>query len=153
MLQVGEKAPLFQAESTKGTVRLQDYLGKQYVMLVFYPGDDTPICTKQLCAVQDSYTFYEALDTVVFGINPAEIRSHENFARKFHYEFPLLYDQEETIRQLYDVKKILGFFAQQRIVYIIDKTGTIFFAKKGNPSTQELLTVIKEHASKVSGKP
>lgn len=146
MLGIGDSAPLFTAESTRGTVSLEQYLGKQNVILIFYPGDDTPVCTKQLCAMQSSYQDFAQADTAVFGINPADVNKHEAFAHKFGYQFPLIYDEEEQIRKTYGVGKILGLFAQQRIVYIINKAGRIIYAKKGNPSTEELLRVIKERA-------
>lgn len=145
MLQVGETAPLFTANSTEGTIRLQDYLGKSYVLLVFYPGDDTPICTKQLCSIQDSYVEFQHENTFVLGINPAELSSHRQFADKFGYRFPIVQDEGEEIRKRYDVKKIIGLFAQQRIVYIVAPSGRIIYAKKGNPSTAELLARIKSH--------
>lgn len=143
MLKVGDYAPPFEAKSTTGRISLRDYVGKKHVMLIFYPQDDTPICTKQLCNVRDAYTEYEALDTVVLGINPADNMSHQRFADKFRYRFPLVYDEGEHLRKAYDVKKILGFIAQQRIVYIIGKDGRIAYAKKGNPSTEELHACIR----------
>jgi len=153
MLRAGDTAPLFQAESTHGRIHLQDYLGKKNVLLIFYPRDDTPICTQQLCAIQETYTDFLTADTVVFGVNQAEVESHERFSQKFHYQFPLISDEDQQIRKLYDVKKIIGLFAQQRIVYIIDKTGMIFYAKKGNPGTAELLQAIHSHEQKTLSKP
>ncbi|KQL48912.1 peroxiredoxin [Brevibacillus choshinensis] len=144
MLQTGTKAPLFQANSTLGPIDLRDYVGKKNIVLIFYPGDDTPVCTKQLCAVQDNYADFEHVDTVVFGVNPAELEKKQSFAGKFGYRFPLLVDADQTIRQAYDVGKILGLFFQQRIVYIIGKNGTILYAKKGNPPVSELLQVLSK---------
>lgn len=146
MLQVGAEAPLFTAESTKGVIDLQQYRGEKYVILVFYPGDETPVCTKQLCAMQSSFTDFSREDTVVLGVNPADLQKHASFSQKFGYQFPLIYDRSEEIRKKYDVKKIIGLFAQQRIVYIINKAGIVIYARKGNPSPQELLQVITAQA-------
>ncbi|USG63923.1 redoxin domain-containing protein [Brevibacillus ruminantium] len=143
MLTVGTKAPVFTAESTKGPFAIQDVLGSKCVILIFYPGDDTPICTKQLCAIRDGYSELEANDAVVLGVNPAGLSSHQAFSGKFGYDFPLVVDRDESIRKAYDVGKILGFFAQQRIVYIIGKDGKIIYAKKGNPPVADLLQVLK----------
>ncbi len=143
MLQVGQTAPLFSAESTAGPISLESMRGQKNVVLIFYPGDDTPICTKQLCAVRDNYAAFDAAETIVLGINPASAATHEAFARKFGYPFPLIVDEAEDIRKKYGVGKILGLFAQQRVVFIIDKTGTVIYARKGNPSPNELLAVIK----------
>jgi peroxiredoxin Q/BCP len=143
MLKPGSPAPDFTAESTEGTVRLSEYLGQKNIVLIFYPGDDTPICTKQLCAVQESYAAFEQENTVVFGINPADLQKHQAFAGKFGYRFPLIVDADESIRKRYDVGKIFGLLFQQRIVYIIGKDKTIVYAKKGNPPVSELLQVIR----------
>lgn len=142
MLKTGTSAPVFSAESTTGPVNLNDYLGKKSIVLIFYPGDDTPVCTKQLCAVQDNYADFEKNETVVFGINPAEMSKHKSFADKFGYRFPLVADADGRIRTAYDVGKILGLFFQQRIVYVIGKDGKILYAKKGNPPVSELLQAI-----------
>jgi len=142
MLKVGADAPVFAATSTKGLVDLKDYLGKQNIVLIFYPGDDTPVCTKQLCAVQDNYASIEQADTVVFGVNPGELSKKQSFSERFGYRFPLIVDADESIRSAYGVGKILGLFFQQRIVYIIGKDRKIMYAKKGNPPVSELLSVI-----------
>lgn len=142
MLTIGTKAPLFRADSTRGPVDLADYAGKKNIVIIFYPGDDTPVCTKQLCAVQDHYAAFEQADAVVFGVNPAGLDSKQSFSRKFGYRFPLIVDTDESIRKAYGVGKILGLFFQQRIVYIIGKDGRILYAKKGNPPVSELLAAI-----------
>ncbi|MGG1658806.1 peroxiredoxin [Brevibacillus sp. NRS-1366] len=142
MLKVGTVAPIFTANSTKGPIDLSEHLGKRHNVLIFYPGDDTPVCTKQLCAVQDNYAKIEQADTVVFGVNPGEIGKKQSFAGKFGYGFPLIVDTGEAIRAAYVVGKILGLFFQQRIVYIIGKDKKIIYAKKGNPPVSELLQVI-----------
>lgn len=142
MLKPGTSAPAFTAESTAGTIRLQDYLGQKNIVLIFYPGDDTPVCTKQLCGIQDRYSELEKLDTIVLGINPADLNKHQAFSDKFSYSFPLIVDEQEKIRESYDVGKILGLFFQQRIVYIIGKDQKIRYAKKGNPPVSELMQVI-----------
>ncbi len=142
MLPVGTKASLFTAESTKGTVRLHDYIGKRPVVLIFYPMDDTPTCTKQLCAVRDALPDYAKYGAVVLGVNPGTAERHAKFAEKYGYDFPLVSDVDGTIRRMYGVKKMFGLFAQQRIVYIIDRAGRIAYARKGNRPTEELLSTL-----------
>ncbi|MGE5701470.1 MAG: peroxiredoxin [Clostridia bacterium] len=146
MLSLGEIAPLFVATSTQGVVKLEEYIGQKHVVLIFYPKDHTPVCTKQLCAAQDSSMQFDEVDAVVFGVNPASVEDHEGFARRFGYEFGLIHDAGEEIRKKYKVGKILGLFAQERVVYIINKAGRIVYARKGNPSTEELLTVIRQQS-------
>lgn len=142
MLKVGTTAPVFTANSTMGPIDLSEHLGTRPIVLIFYPGDDTPVCTKQLCAIQDNYGRLETADTIVLGVNPGELGKKQSFAGKFGYSFPLIVDEGEAIREAYGVGKILGLFFQQRIVYIIGKDKKILYAKKGNPPVSELLGVI-----------
>ncbi|WP_028547878.1 peroxiredoxin [Paenibacillus sp. UNC451MF] len=141
MLSIGLPAPAFEAESTLGPVRLSDSLGKQPIVLIFYPKDETPICTKQLCAVRDSKSQYAQFNALVLGINPGTVAEHQRFSQKFAYDFPLISDQDERIKDLYDVGNFL-FLGQQRIVYVINQAGTIVYAKKGNRPTKEILAAL-----------
>lgn len=143
MLAIGTTAPSFRAESTMGTVDLDDYLGKQPIVLIFYPKDETPVCTKQLCAVRDSRAQYEGLQAVVLGVNPGTLEEHRRFAHRHHYDFPLVADTDEAIRRKYEVGKILGLFGQQRIVYAIGTDGNIHYAAKGNRPTEEILAALR----------
>jgi peroxiredoxin Q/BCP len=144
MLAVGAKAPLFEAESTKGTIRLADVIGKQPVVLIFYPKDETPICTKQLCAVRDSKEQYAKYDALVLGVNPGTLEEHRKFAGKFLYDFPLISDRDEAIRKLYGVGlQLLSFLGQQRIVFVIGKNGRIAYARKGHRPTGEILAALE----------
>jgi peroxiredoxin Q/BCP len=142
MLKVGDQAPLFEADSTEGLIRLDDFIGKQPVVLIFYPMDETPGCTAQLCAVRDNKKKYDALGAVVIGVNPGTMKDHRSFADRHGLDFPIAVDKDEQIRKLYDVGKILGLFLQQRIVYVIDKQGRIAYAYKGSPPAEVLLEVI-----------
>ncbi|WP_373048948.1 peroxiredoxin [Vulgatibacter sp.] len=142
MLAVNDEAPTFRAESTKGTIDLAAYLGKKRVVLIFYPVDETPTCTKQLCAVRDAAADYESADTVVFGVNPASLEAHQRFAQRQGYDFPLLVDEGGRIRKAYGVGKLLGLGPQQRIVYGIGLDGRIVYAQKGNPPTAEILAAL-----------
>lgn len=143
MLSIGQNAPAFEGVSTQGPVRLNDYLGKQSIVLIFYPKDETPICTKQLCNVRDSKALYAEQGALVMGINPGSIEEHRRFADKHHYDFPLVSDLDERIRGLYDVGKLF-LLGQQRIVYVINREGRIVYARKGNRPTEEILAALKE---------
>jgi peroxiredoxin Q/BCP len=145
MLNPGAKAPSFEADSTQGPVRLDDYLGKQPIVLIFYPKDDTPICTRQLCAVRDSRAQYAGYHAAVLGINPGTLEEHRRFSSKFMYDFPLVSDRDERIRQLYDVGKMF-LLGQQRCVFVIGKDGHITYAKKGNRPTKEILAILEQQS-------
>ncbi|MFC0213795.1 peroxiredoxin [Paenibacillus chartarius] len=144
MLEAGTKAPLFEAESTQGTIRLADAIGTRPVVLIFYPKDETPICTKQLCAVRDSKEHYAKYNALVLGVNPGSLEEHRKFASKFLYDFPLISDKGETIRRQYDVGvNFLSFLGQQRVVFVIGKDGRVAYARKGNRPTSEIIAALE----------
>jgi len=148
MLQPGTPAPAFTAESTQGRIHLNDYLGKRPIVLIFYPKDETPICTKQLCAVRDSKSQYARYDALVLGVNPGDLASHNAFARKNGYDFPLLTDTDKAINRMYGVGDTLfGLLGQSRVVFVIGLDGKIIYASRGNRPTGEILAAL-EAASK-----
>jgi hypothetical protein len=80
LLSVGDKAPAFSLRDQNGNlVTLKEFKTRKNVVLVFYPGDNTPGCTKQLCAIRDQFKLFADNDTVVFGINPQDPSSHKKF--------------------------------------------------------------------------
>ncbi|MNI00794.1 putative peroxiredoxin bcp [compost metagenome] len=148
MITIGQAAPLFEAGSTQGTIKLKDYLGKQPVVLIFYPKDETPICTKQLCAVRDSKAQYDKHQAIVLGVNPGSLEEHQRFAQKNRYDFPLVTDTDGKIRDAFEVGKpfisLLGL--QGRVVIVIGKSGNIIYASKGNRPTAEILKAIEQES-------
>ena len=88
MISVGEQAPEFELEDENGSaVRLADFRGASSVVLMFYPADNTPGCTKQLCTARDDYDKYIAAGVKVFGVNPGSASNHKKFSEK--HGFPL----------------------------------------------------------------
>ena len=141
LLSVGEEAPAFSLMDQAGNpVTSAEFRGKKNVVLVFYPGDNTPGCTKQLCAVRDQFELFTADDTVVFGVNPQGAESHRRFIAKYDFPFPLLVDREKTVVSAYGCK---GVLVTKRTVYGIDKEGIIVFASRGMPSNEEVLEAFK----------
>lgn len=141
-LAVGTPAPEFTlaASNAQGQVSLADYRGKNLV-IVFYPKDQTPGCTKQLCALQADAAEFAKLNTALLGSNPGSLASHERFSEKQGYQFPILVDAEKTMAQAYQALKEGGGI--QRTVYIIDTEGVIRYAKQGMPSDAELMKAIQ----------
>jgi len=141
-LKVGDKAPEFALLNSMGdTVRLSDYAGKNYVVLIFYPGDETPGCTKQLCAVRDDFADFEAKQVKVFGINPADTASHRKFAEHHGFPFPLLVDPHHETAKAYGCE---GLLFVKRTVFVIDPSGVIVYLKQGMPPDAEILQAIPE---------
>ncbi|MFW6254627.1 MAG: peroxiredoxin [Chitinivibrionales bacterium] len=142
MLSVGDAAPGFSLRSHNGkAINLEDYKGQKYVVLIFYPGDQTPGCTQQLCAIRDDYSAFQKRDAVVFGVNPGSAESHRQFAEKQNYQFPLLVDEKGKVAKEY---RAYGLFFNKRTVYVIDKEGKIIYAKRGNPPISDILAGISE---------
>lgn len=122
MLDAGDRAPLFELETDQGdTYRLADKLGEK-VLLVFYPGDNTPVCTAQLCDYRDGIEAFEGMGVSVVGISADDGGSHRKFRAKHNLPFTLLSDPNLKVARLYDSKGILGV---KRSVFLVDKKGVI----------------------------
>ncbi|MDW2127649.1 peroxiredoxin, partial [Vibrio sp. 2033] len=101
---VGEKAPDFSLEDSDGNQwKLSDYRGK-VVVLLFYPGDNTPVCTAQMCSVRDHWSEYQATGAEVVGISTDSRESHKGFAERNRLPLRLLSDPDGTVSRLYDMK-------------------------------------------------
>jgi thioredoxin-dependent peroxiredoxin len=125
---VGDKAPAFSLSATGGsTVSLADFAGHP-VVVVFYPGDDTPVCTKQLNSYSRELDEFTALDAHVVGISAQGLDSHEAFAGKHGLKFPLLADTDKAVAGLYGTLGPLGF--PRRSVFIVDGQGVIRYAHR-----------------------
>jgi thioredoxin-dependent peroxiredoxin len=127
-ISVGDRAPAFALPSTGGsTVSLADFAGRP-VVLVFYPGDDTPVCTKQLNSYNNDVSQFESLDAQVLGISAQSIDSHERFSDKHGFKFPLLADTDKVVAGLYGTLGPLGF--PRRSVFIVDGGGIVRYAHR-----------------------
>lgn len=134
---IGDPAPAFTLPATggdgssgdgsSGTVSLADFAGRP-VVLVFYPGDDTPVCTKQLNSYNDGLDQFEALDAQVLGISAQSIESHQKFAGKHGFKFPLLADTDKYVAGLYGTLGPIGF--PRRSVFVIDGDGIVRYAHR-----------------------
>jgi peroxiredoxin Q/BCP len=138
-LPTGSRAPDFTALDEAGrTVSLSALRGHN-VVLVFYPGDDTPGCTKQLCDLRDHWEQARSRNVEVFGVNPAGPEKHERFRGKFTLPFPLLVDRGQRIAKLYHANGLII----KRTVYLIGPDGVIRFARRGMPSPSEVLAAAR----------
>lgn len=141
-------APDFSLPDAEGVEwRLSDYKGK-VVVLLFYPGDGTPVCTKQLCSVRDNWHLYTASGAEVVGISTDSVESHDRFASKFGLPVKLLSDVKGEVVSAYGVKSwIPGKSA--RAVVIIGKDGRIAHYKIESlslfrPDDGQILRVLEE---------
>jgi len=134
-LPVGTKAPAFTLRDELGHEVSLTKLRGSNVVLVFYPGDDTPVCRRQLCEFRDGWEKAKARNTQVLGVNPQGEASHMKFREKYHFPFPLLVDKGQKVAALYHAD---GLFIK-RTVYLIGPDGVVRYAKRGKPDPAEVL--------------
>jgi peroxiredoxin Q/BCP len=129
--EVGKRAPAFFLKAhPKGKVRLSHFKDEKNVVVYFYPKDDTPGCTTEACEFRDYHAAFEKADTVVLGISPDSVESHEKFAGKYGVPFTLLADDDHSICEKYGVwveKNMYGkkYMGVQRATFLIGKDGKI----------------------------
>jgi len=143
--EVGRTAPDFELKDNNGRVwRLSDHRGK-VVALVFYPRDETPVCTKQMCSMRDRWVDYQATGAEVVALSVASVDSHKHFAE--HHGLPqrLLADENGEVTRLYNVRSLFG--GSQRAVIVIDPKGVIRHRKSVvpffRPGDDEVLEAIR----------
>jgi peroxiredoxin Q/BCP len=140
----GEKPPIFVLPSSEGsTVDLANLLGKQPIVLYFYPKADTPGCTTQACGFRDAMADYKKARVVILGVSPDPIDRITKFAKKFNLNFPLLADADHAISERYGVwqeKSMYGkkYMGVARTTFLIGKNGTILHVfEKVKPAGHE----------------
>ena len=127
-VRVGDMAPDFSLPATgEVELSLSSYRGRP-VVIVFYPGDDSPVCTKQLNSYNDGLNEFENLDAQVLAISSQDLVSHKAFSEKYGLNFPLLADTDKSVAKLYGVLGPLGF--PRRSVFIVDESGVIRYAHR-----------------------
>lgn len=143
---VGEVAPDFTLEGTGDRdYTLSEYRG-QPVLLVFYPGDNTPVCTMQLNTYSSDIAQFDELGAQVLGISPQSVESHEQFSGVHNFTFPLLADIDKSVARAYGVLGPVGFY--KRSVFVVDRGGVIRYAHRATAGltfrkTDELVAAVR----------
>lgn len=154
-IDVGGQAPDFSLQDQFGkTHTLSQYRG-QWVLLYFYPKDDTPGCTTEACAIRDDYGEFKKMGIVVLGVSTDSVKSHGKFATKYELPFTLLADEEKKVVDLYGVwgkKKFMGreYMGTKRYSFLIDPDGTLMKVYVDVKPAQHSEEVLKDVAE--SGK-
>ncbi len=133
MLSVHSSAPIFDFVNQHGEkIHLKDIIGKKMIVIYFYPKDFTPGCTAQACSFRDAYEDLVDLGAEVIGVSADSKESHAHFSAQYSLPFHLVSDNDGRIRRLYDVPTGIIGMLFSRITYIIDLSGKIAWAYKGN---------------------
>lgn len=142
LIAAGELAPDFACPASDGaTVRLSDVYAHGGMVLVFYPGDNTPVCTAQLCGFRDEWAQFQGRDLLVYGVNPAGRDKHAAFVSKHRFPFPLLIDEGGKLAAAFGCRGWFGFV--RRTVYVLDRNGRVVYAQRGNPPPSEILNALR----------
>lgn len=147
-MKLGESAPEFVLKDGDGNNwTLSDHRGKS-VVLLFYPGDNTPVCTRQMCSVRDHWSEYQATGAEVVGISTDTVESHQGFAEKHSLPLRLLSDQDGKVSAQYGMKSWLPGRSARGVV-VIDKEGKIAYSKVQplslfRPADEDVLDAIRK---------
>jgi peroxiredoxin Q/BCP len=124
-VQVGDTAPTFTAPlQDGGTFDSATLLGRKWLVLFFYPKDNTPVCTREACAFRDSYEAFVAAGAEVVGVSSDSAATHARFAEKHRLPFPIVADTDRRRRRLFGVVNPLGVIPG-RVTYVIDREGVV----------------------------
>jgi thioredoxin-dependent peroxiredoxin len=129
-ISVGEKVPKFFSVDEEGNEYFQDTFLGHWLLLYFYPKDDTPGCTKEACSFRDNWPYLRDRGIVVLGVSAQNAHSHQKFREKYSLPFPLLVDEEKKLATLFGAwgeKTFLGkkYKGMKRISFLIDPRGKI----------------------------
>lgn len=134
-LPAGAAAPDFTLPDQDGQAVTLSALRGGNVVLVFYPGDETPVCRRQLCEFRDRWALVRERGVAVLGINPQSAASHAGFRAHHALPFPLLVDKGQTVALSYNAA---GLFVR-RTVYLVGRDGRIRYSRRGKPPVEEVL--------------
>jgi thioredoxin-dependent peroxiredoxin len=146
---VGQPVPDFTAtiQNPEGTetFNLKETLTTgSKVLFIFYPGDDTPGCTTQLCGVRDVYKTYQKYGVKVVGINQGTAESHLKFIKKFDYPFGIIVDEDKSIRELFGaVGSFFGKPTTKRSVFLVDTDCKVIFKHNGQQDNNEIFELLE----------
>jgi thioredoxin-dependent peroxiredoxin len=144
---LNDNAPDFTLPNSEGiAVNLKDFSGKK-LLIVFYPGDETMICTKQLCSYSSGFEEFQKLGIAIVGINMDSVESHKKFKEKYKLAFPLLSDPDGIVCEKYNAKGLIGV---KRSTYLLDENQKVIFENEVLPlfykDKDDILDAIKKLA-------
>ena len=148
-LKIGDIIPKFSLKDQYGNdFKIEELIGKQRLVIYFYPKDETTVCTAQACSFRDSYQDFKDLGCEVIGISSDDEKSHKSFAQNHRLPFVLLSDTKKEVRKLFGVPRDAFGLISGRYTYVIDKKGKIIHifnaAFSAHKHIEEAIRVLKE---------
>jgi thioredoxin-dependent peroxiredoxin len=148
-LTVGDTVPTFTLPDQDGKAfNSTDHLGKSYLVIFFYPKDESMVCTKEACRFRDRYADLTKAGAIVIGINGGTVSSHKQFQKHDNLPYPLLSDSANLVLSAFGIPR--QFFMTGRMTFVADKTGKIVFAYRsalnGTSHAEEALAWLQTHA-------
>lgn len=144
---IGKTLPKMTFEATglesKRLTLPEDWKESTYQVFIFYPMDQTPGCTIQLCAMREAYEDFKAENIAVAGVNTAPLLSHQAFAGLHQLPFPLLVDKDRQLAKYFEVRENVG--VNNRTVVVLSAKHGVIWKKEGMPSPKDILTVIHDN--------
>ncbi|PSL42489.1 peroxiredoxin Q/BCP [Chitinophaga niastensis] len=146
-IKTGDKIPAFSLQDQDGkTFDITRVLGKQPLVIYFYPKDETNVCTREACSFRDSFQDFQKYGALVIGISSDNVASHKHFATHHKLPFTLLSDPKNEVRKLFGVPKT--FVIPGRVTYIVDKNGVVVHEfnslRDGEKHVTESLAALKK---------
>jgi peroxiredoxin Q/BCP len=147
-LTVGDTIPAFTLTDQDGKVfNSTDHIGKNSLVIFFYPKDESMVCTKEACSFRDRYADLVKAGAIVIGINGGSVESHKKFQTNDKLPYPLLSDSGNKVLHAFGVPK--QFFMTGRKTFVVDKAGKIVFtyssSLKGSRHAEEALVYLQQH--------
>ena len=127
-IEVGSKVPIFELKDQNGELfKLETVLGKNNLVIYFYPKDDSPGCTKEACSFRDQFKVFADADAIIIGISAQSVESHLKFAKKHRLNYTLLSDTGNGVRKLFGVPTNFFGLIPGRVTYVVNKKGEIMY--------------------------
>ena len=146
-LKTGNAVPNFVGTDANGSqFDSKNYVGKQALVIYFYPKDETPGCTAEACSFRDNYQVFKDMGAEIIGISSDSVASHQKFIKKHQLPFILLSDFDKKIRKLFGVPSDLFGILPGRVTYIIDKEGVVrlvFNSMNGKSHITKAMAMLK----------
>jgi len=151
-IKVGDRLPKFTLlDDNNHDFSPSDLLGEKYLVIYFYPKDDTPGCTKEACSFRDNYEEFEELNVAIIGISSDDVKSHQAFKTKYKLPYTFLADTQGKVRKMFGVPKAYLGLVPGRVTYVFNKKGVCVLVINSATNPRKHITESLEKVKKLEG--